>query len=437
MQQTHAASRVAQRAIMTLVGTLLSTLAACTTSAEWNGGAGTQDSSGTIVALPPTDHVDLMAREPMLAEALDGTLYISGYGEDFPVLWRSTDGGARWERVNVGTAADGAVGNSDVDLAIAADGTLYLIVMTYDRAKQEGRGIAVGSSRDDGASWRWTALSRDRFDDRPWIEVAPDGTAHAIWNDGQGVSHAVSVDRGLTWSERARVAPRGMSSHLAIGPAGAIAVRITPLSASANRFDVGVDSLAISTDGGVSWTLRGLPGARAWSAYDERSPMLRWVEPVAWDSANALYSLWSEGTSLRVARSSDSGVSWTTVPVARGSDSLYFPYLVARGNGELGMTWFSGLGTRVRANVAHLHFDERIADTLGAVPASRYDFASFQRANTDTTDRDTSDVARERDTAGEYAAVLFLRDGRLATVTTIQDLVGKRYGFTFRPYRIE
>jgi len=437
MLQTHAASRVARQAVFALVGTLFSTVAACTTPAARNVVAGTRGSSRTIIALPPTDHVDLMAREPMLAEALDRTLYVSGYGEDFPVLWRSTDGGARWARVNVGTAADGAVGNSDVDLAISADGTLYLIVMTYDRAKDEGRGIAVGSSRDGGASWRWTALSRDRFDDRPWIEVAPDGTAHAIWNDGKGVSHAVSMDRGLTWSERARVTPKGMSSHLAIGPAGAIAVRITPLSASANQFDSGMDSLAISTDGGVSWKLRGLPGTRAWSAYDERSPMLRWVEPIAWDSANALYSLWSEGTSLRLARSSDAGVSWTTVPVARGADTLYFPYLVARGNGELGMTWFSGLRTRVRANVAHLRFDERLADTLGAVPADLYEFASFQRANADSTDRDTMDAARERDTAGEYAAVLFLRDGRLATVTTIQDPVGKRYGFTFRPYRIQ
>lgn len=437
MQQTCEAHRSPRQSVTILVAALLFSVVACATPAARNRVAEKREPSRALVALPPTDHVDLRAREPMLAEAPDGSLYVSGYGEGYPVLWRSTDGGVQWTRVLVGTAADGAVGNSDVDLAISADGTIYLIVMMYDLAKEEGRGITVGSSRDRGASWRWTALSRDRFDDRPWIEVAPNGTAHAIWNDGQGVSHAVSTDRGLTWSERSRVAPKGMSSHLAISPTGTIAVRITPLSASANQFDAGIDSVAISADGGASWTMRGLPGARLWSAYDARAPMLRWVEPIAWDSANALYSLWSEGTSLRLARSSDRGASWTTVPVARGGDTLYFPYLIARGNGELGMSWFSGLRTRVRANVAHVRFEERLADTLGAVPAHSYDFASFRRVYFGNLQRDTTDVTRERDTAGEYAALLFLRDGRLATVTTIQDFARQRYGFTFRPYRIE
>ena len=68
---------------------------------------------------------------------------------------------------------------------MAADGTLYFASMTFDRTVDEGRGIAIGASADAGATWTWTALSKTRFDDRPWVEVAPDGTAHVIWNDGQ------------------------------------------------------------------------------------------------------------------------------------------------------------------------------------------------------------------------------------------------------------
>ena len=37
---------------------------------------------------------------------------------------------------------------------------------------------------------------------------------------GQGVSHAVSTDRGSTWHERKRIYPKGCSSHMAVGPAG-------------------------------------------------------------------------------------------------------------------------------------------------------------------------------------------------------------------------
>jgi hypothetical protein len=389
------------------------------------------------IALPEVDHVGAMAREPMIVQAPDGTLFLAGYGEDTPTLWRSSSAGESWERVNVGTAASGAVGNSDVDLAVGPDGTLYFIAMTYDRVKNEGVGIAVGSSRDNGASWTWKSLSRDRYDDRPWIEVAPDGTAHAIWNDGAGVSHAVSSDRGATWTERARVSAKGGSSHLAISPAGTIAVRITPISASANRFDSGVDSLAVSTDGGYKWAMRGLPGKRAWSAYDENAPMLRWVEPIAWDSVGALFSLWSEGNSLWIGRSGDEGVTWRKRPVLRPSQQdstvVYFPYLTARGQGALGLTWFSGLGHEVRANVAYAEFDTSIVNEEThdqGMPAAYevFAFPSYSRGDTS--------ASPTRDTAGEYIPVIFLTDGRMATVTTIQEKARKRYGFTFRPYRL-
>jgi hypothetical protein len=140
------------------------------------------------------------------------------------------------------------VGNSDVDLAVARDGNLYFATMLFDRDAGEGRLITIGVSRDIGASWGWTTLSRTRFDDRPWVEVAPDGTAHVIWNDGSGVSHAVSRDRGATWMEMDRIHDQGGSSHLAIGPSGELAVRIAPLSASGNKFHAGVDLIAVSSD---------------------------------------------------------------------------------------------------------------------------------------------------------------------------------------------
>src|SRR6185503_13519612 len=86
----------------------------------------------TLVISKPIDHVDLKAREPMIIEHPDGTLFVSGYGESTPMLWKSSDRGASWTQVNVGTESDGAVGNSDVDLAVARDGTLYFVTMFFD-----------------------------------------------------------------------------------------------------------------------------------------------------------------------------------------------------------------------------------------------------------------------------------------------------------------
>ena len=391
-------------------------------------GEGAGAAAARLVALPATDHVGGLAREPMIVQGRDGALFVSGYGEGTPLLWRSTDGGGTWERVDVGTEADGAVGNSDVDLAVGPDGTLYFVVMSFDRTASEGRGIAVASSRDGGSSWTWTWLSRDRFDDRPWIDLAPDGTAHVVWNDGAGVSHAVSADRGLTWTERPRIHSLGGSSHLAIGPTGTIAVRITPLSASANRYDPGTDHLAVSSDGGESWTLRDLPGTRAWSAFDPDADFLRWVEPIAWDSTGALFSFWSEGTTLWLARSTDDGASWTRWPVVEGGATLYFPYLVARGKGELAATWFSGLRDSIRANAARILVDGVAEHSPRVMRADPFAFPAFSRSDTS--------ASPVRDTAGEYVPILFLRDGRLAVVSTIQDRAQNRFGFTFRPYRI-
>jgi hypothetical protein len=206
-------------------------------------------------------------------------------------------------------------------------------------------------------------------------------------------------------------------------------VRITPLSASGNKFDPETDHLAVSTDGGASWLLRDLPGTRAWNpTFDQSQGLFRWVEPVTWDSTAALFSLWSEGTTLWLARSTDEGASWTTWQIVQDSTELYFPYLVARARGDLAATWFAGYGDSLRANFAHI-----LVNSAQAVPrvtrADPFDFPAF----------DWSDTSAQptQDTAGEYLPAIFLRDGRLAVVSTIQDATQDRWGFTFRPYELE
>jgi hypothetical protein len=131
----------------------------------------------------------------------------------------------------------------------------------------QGVNINIGVSSDVGATWAWTQLSNTRWDDRPWVEVAPDGTAHVIWNDGEGVSYAVSTDRGKTWVERPRIHPQGGSSHLAVGPNGEVAVRITPVSASSFKRHPDVELIAVSVDGGRTW----------WRVFPSRFPAQRWT----------------------------------------------------------------------------------------------------------------------------------------------------------------
>jgi hypothetical protein len=385
---------------------------------------------GGLSLSEPAHHVfpDRMAREPMLVEHPSGALFVSGYGtptggQDFsPNLWKSIDGGKTWAVVDVGRPEQGAKGNSDVDLAVAADGTLYFVSMTYDRKLNQGVSINIGLSRDVGATWTWTELSRTPWDDRPWVETAPDGTAHVIWNDGEGVCYAVSTDAGKTWTERPRIHPQGGSSHLAVGPKGEVAVRITPHSASGFKDHPDVELIAVSVDSGKTWQKHRAPGQRKWTPMMELkgSALPRWVEPMAWDGDGALYYLWTDEAGVQLARSSDRGATfqqWLAVAV-KGANA-FFPYLIARRPGELAATWFSakpGDDTSLRAQVARITAPGGTSMPQVAVSPP---FA-FDAVN-------ASGVPQ---TGGEYIPVAFLRDGRLVLVTPIQNLKAKRLGFS-------
>jgi len=406
----------------------------CLTSCRRSNGVGRAPSekvpSWTLTAAPPINHLDVVAREPMIVEHSDGTLFVGGYGAAFmsgkktdeATLWKSRDGGMTWARVNVGTPAQGAAGNSDVDLAVAPDGTLYFATLVYDDKADAGKQISVGMSKDAGATWKWVLLSKTRFDDRPWVKVTPDGTAHVIWNDGRGVCHAVSKDGGLTWVEEVRINPKGGSSHLAVGPNGEIAVRVIPLSAAGSKYDEGVDLVAVSTDGGMTWRKEPAPGYREWSP-GGYFPVPRWVEPLAWDGQGALYSFWTNLKGIWLARSTDRGATWTTWRLRECPEVAYFPYLVARGRGELAATWFSGWTGTWQARTARIDVGE------GEAPPRMVESAPF-RPDSWQQNQKWPEEPQTPDPAGEYLAVSFLRNGGLVVVNPIQNRQEKRYGFS-------
>lgn len=378
-----------------------------------------------LVLSEPATHLDTTAREPMLVQHPDGTLFVAGYQRENPVveqspaLWKSSDGGSSWERVDVGTVEQGAVGNSDVDLAVGPDGTLYFLTMGFDRTVGEGTHVAVGVSRDVGATWSWNWLVRAPRVDRPWIVITSDGTAHVIWNDGAGVHYTRGDAAGSDWSEPRTIAERGGSSHLAAGPNDELAVRIIPLSASGAQYHEGAEWLLVSTDGGDSWQRRQPPGTREYAGLGQDEELPRWVEPIAFDDAGALYSLWSEGDELWLGRSADLGASWQTWPISRSEDSMFFPYLAARDAGELAATWFAGRGDSLAAHVARIDVGGDGAPEVVEAPAFRP--RSW-----------TPDDPPVRDPAGEYLPVIFLADGGLAVASPIQDAAGERFGFAFR-----
>ncbi len=373
------------------------------------------------------------AREPAIVEHPNGNLFVSGYGvladgrpQQVPTVWKSADHGESWTRVDVGGTADGAVGNSDVSLSVARNGALYLAELEFDPKVMAGVRVTVGVSRDVGATWHWTTLAKEHWEDRPWVAVGPDGTAHVVWNDSEGVQHSMSRDSGSTWSAPQCLNRTGGSSHLAVGPHGDVAVRIVPSYAGGSKFSAGADFIAVSTDGGNTWRKRLPPGNQDWSPGDDPRSTPRWVEPVAWDVEGALYSLWTNSKGVWLAQSTDNGATWRQWRVADIDAVSYYPYLTAKDRGELAATWFSGTGESLQWHVARIEVDSR---------QSRPRVAQLSKLRTDSWARTSKSGAPLRETAGEYLSVLFLRNGDIAVVSPIQHLQRKRLGFSFWRFR--
>lgn len=369
-----------------------------------------------------------LGREPMIVELTNGSLLVAGYGSsdpnDTPRLWQSSNGGSTWRRVDVGKPTDGAIGNSDVDLAVAPKGTIYFVSMGYKwPPNPEGTHIAVGVSRDEGKTWKWTVLTRERKVDRPWVVVAPDGKAYVIWNDGRSVFCAKSNDEGATWTTGTVTDAGGGSSHLAVGPKGELAVRLTPVSQSGEGFTPGADLIAISVDGGVSWQNHVAPGERDWVPMDKAGPKdtPRWVEPLVWDAKGDLYSLWTNKKAVWLARSRDLGETWKTWKTADCTAMCFFPYLAAKGD-EVAATWMTGDEKKMSFYVARVTMGE--VEAAQVITSAPLELDVWQKS-------DKPGSQPEADGGGEYDAVMFLRNGDLAVVTPVQDGEKKRFGFSY------
>ena len=79
------------------------------------GCGGASENATGLTLSTPVEHVEKLAREPMIVEHPDGALFVTGYGEPLPILYKSTDKGATWTNVAVVPLANFCLRGKSID----------------------------------------------------------------------------------------------------------------------------------------------------------------------------------------------------------------------------------------------------------------------------------------------------------------------------------
>jgi hypothetical protein len=126
-----------------------------------------------------------------------------------------------------------------------------------------------------------------------------------------------------------------------------------------------------------------------------------------------------------LARSGDRGITWQQYRVADIEHLAYYPYLAARGSGELAATWFSGASESLRWRACRIRVER---DHLRVSESQELEIEAWHVP-------DPPNYAPVRSTAGEYLSAIFLKSGEIAVVSPIQNPPAKRFGFTFWAFK--
>lgn len=250
-------------------------------------------------------------------------------------VWRSVDDGRTWAYAGaLGLLPLGprdlALGISDPDTDASPGGRVYLIQLAVPFREP----MSFVSWSDDGGT-TWTANPEPLpIADRPWIAAGPGGAVYAK-GDASGVWR--SADGGRSWQ----------------GPVGAHFGNLGVDKRSGAVYAGGSGTIAVSTDGGQTFTHRSAPGsAGLW-------------EPAIDDAGNVYLPRFAEGT-LGLAVSPDQGRTWRAIVVEQAAGSDIWPWVAAGAAGNVALVW-------LHADEGRTWFVEAalVRDALGAPVVER------------------------------------------------------------------
>lgn len=264
--------------------------------------------------------------EPGINISSDGTIYVDGPAgtPGRSQLFRSKDGGDKFEKMNFGPVQSRFPGGGDSDVATRGDRIYFLDLYLGSNS--------ISVSEDAGATWLtgnpFTTLPTS---DRQWIAlgdrdpITEMDTVYALYAQTEGVMLARSRTGGITWESHGFVP--------AINTASGFTGQLESDGSKTLAFaweDRGELKSAVSTDEGDTWTMGTIA-----------SNVLSIIPGIAMTGSD-LYAAWIDRTdySLHVAASHNLGDTWGgDTTLAAGRPSNIFPWIDAHG-GKVAVAWY-------------------------------------------------------------------------------------------------
>lgn len=303
---------------------------------------------------PPFSQVGAAGNEPLLLIGNDGTIYMSALQH----LYRSTNGGASFEKIAAPIYGDSLNLNSDSGLAMDPGGRLYY---TIDWPYVGSTAVCFSDNRGD--SWTCNPVAVPGVTDRMWVAAPSDSLAYLVTNVGlYQTTFLVSVDRGLTW------APVGVRAAVLSPQTGNLVVppgSTTQVFQPSKRF---TDSNMVF----YVWNppVPGAPAAGFGQYRDTTMTAPQALPSAGFTSDGTLYAVSEVAGKPTLARSINQGTTWTKFTITSAFGTTTLSALAAGAPGHIGVVFYATSSTGNPRTLTNADWSVVFAESMDANTAS-------------------------------------------------------------------
>jgi hypothetical protein len=278
-------------------------------------------------------------------------------------VWKSRDGGATWRKYPQLPSPDGSLAVGDQKVVFGEDGSLYVVVLAFDRATLRCRIFRQTAGADDpltpGTPYGFdqAQLEIDRSVRRnrlysPWVSERGGSMVTASNDFGQTLANLLVGDNSRF---------ENRTTRLSVGPDGrAYVIFKTQEGFVDDRFENAHFWVKRSDDGGVTWdaigpagvSVHGASQVRTWNTTkwgnENKGKVARARSSDAWIAVDPgdgdVYAVYVDRDAsglgqIYAARSINGGVTWTSSRVTDGTHHSAYPEVAVTAGGVAGVLY--------------------------------------------------------------------------------------------------